>query len=186
MADTYFPRSDFAHVKSSRISLNSSVSAANVDVVRSRFTEVSAFLRSVTWGALSISPRRTASTSGAIAPPDSSIASSTSQEESEERTIDFDQGWDIFLLANDERVHHYQQGHTSITGLRLKLREIMKTGRLIGVACLVLLGCLHYSVKGKTFANIPITLRYRRHQSKNKPQKMTCDDLKSVLSVLVK
>jgi hypothetical protein len=38
------------------------------------------------------------------------------------------------LLANDERMHLYQRGRTSITGLRLKEREIIKTGRLVEVA----------------------------------------------------
>ena len=37
-------------------------------------------------------------------------------------------------LENDERMRPYQRGRASITGLRLKLREIMATGRLVGVA----------------------------------------------------
>jgi hypothetical protein len=35
---------------------------------------------------------------------------------------------------NDERMRPYQRGRASITGLVLKLREIMATGRLVGVA----------------------------------------------------
>ena len=38
------------------------------------------------------------------------------------------------FLQNDERMHHYQRGRASITGLVLKLRIIIETGRLIGVA----------------------------------------------------
>ena len=38
------------------------------------------------------------------------------------------------FLANDERMRPYQRGRASITGLVLKLREIMATGRLVGVA----------------------------------------------------
>ena len=37
-------------------------------------------------------------------------------------------------LPNDERMRPYQRGRASITGLVLKLREIMATGRLVGVA----------------------------------------------------
>jgi len=38
-----------------------------------------------------------------------------------------------FNLPNDERMHHYQRGRTSITGLRLWLRKIIETGRLVVV-----------------------------------------------------
>ena len=34
----------------------------------------------------------------------------------------------------DERMHLYQRGRTSITGLRLEIREIIETGRLEEVA----------------------------------------------------
>ncbi len=37
-------------------------------------------------------------------------------------------------LANDERMRPYQRGRASITGLVLKIRKIMATGRLVGVA----------------------------------------------------
>ncbi len=40
---------------------------------------------------------------------------------------------DFAKWPNDERMHHYQQGRTSITGLVLKLREIIETGRLVVV-----------------------------------------------------
>ena len=40
----------------------------------------------------------------------------------------------VVVLANDERMHRYQRSRTSITGLVLKLREIIETGRLAGVA----------------------------------------------------
>ena len=36
-------------------------------------------------------------------------------------------GW-----ANHERMHHYQRERTSITELRVKLREIIETKRLVG------------------------------------------------------
>jgi hypothetical protein len=36
-------------------------------------------------------------------------------------------------MENDERVHHYQRGRTSITGFGLKLRQIIETGRLVVV-----------------------------------------------------
>jgi hypothetical protein len=37
------------------------------------------------------------------------------------------------FLYNDERMHHYQRRRTSITGLVLKLRRIIETGRLVVV-----------------------------------------------------
>jgi hypothetical protein len=40
----------------------------------------------------------------------------------------------FILLANDERMHHYQRRRTSITGLRLQILGNIETGRLIGVA----------------------------------------------------
>jgi hypothetical protein len=40
----------------------------------------------------------------------------------------------LIIWHNDERMRPYQRGRASITGLRLKLREIMATGRLVGVA----------------------------------------------------
>jgi hypothetical protein len=39
-----------------------------------------------------------------------------------------------FLHLSSKSTQPYQRGRASITGLRLKLREIMKIGRLIGVA----------------------------------------------------
>jgi hypothetical protein len=36
-------------------------------------------------------------------------------------------------FANDERMHHYQRGRASITGLTVELREIIETGRLVVV-----------------------------------------------------
>jgi hypothetical protein len=39
-----------------------------------------------------------------------------------------------YFFANDERMHHYQRGRASITGLMVELREIIETGRLVGVA----------------------------------------------------
>jgi hypothetical protein len=45
--------------------------------------------------------------------------------------------WDCtvheFSLTNDERMHHYQRGRTSITGLMVELRKIIETGRLVVV-----------------------------------------------------
>jgi hypothetical protein len=38
-----------------------------------------------------------------------------------------------FDPANDERMHHYQRGRASITGLVLKLRGSIETGRLVVV-----------------------------------------------------
>jgi hypothetical protein len=38
-----------------------------------------------------------------------------------------------FVLANDERVHHYQRGRASITGLGLWLGESIETERLVVV-----------------------------------------------------
>jgi hypothetical protein len=38
-----------------------------------------------------------------------------------------------FFLENDERMHHYQRGRVSITGLMVELREIIETGRLVVV-----------------------------------------------------
>jgi hypothetical protein len=35
--------------------------------------------------------------------------------------------------ANDEHIHHYQRGRMSITGLKLELRKIIETGRLVVV-----------------------------------------------------
>jgi hypothetical protein len=40
----------------------------------------------------------------------------------------------LILLANDERMHHYQRGRASITGLMVELRKIIETGRLVVVA----------------------------------------------------
>jgi hypothetical protein len=37
------------------------------------------------------------------------------------------------ILENDERMHPYQRGRASITGLVFELREIIETGRLVGV-----------------------------------------------------
>ncbi len=37
------------------------------------------------------------------------------------------------FLVNDERMHHYQRGRASITGLMVELREIIETGRLVVV-----------------------------------------------------
>ena len=37
-------------------------------------------------------------------------------------------------MQNDERMHHYQRGRKSITGLRLEIREIIETERLVEVA----------------------------------------------------
>jgi hypothetical protein len=51
---------------------------------------------------------------------------------SEDQKNDVVLHWNI--LVNDERMRPYQRGRASITGLRLKLREIMATGRLVGVA----------------------------------------------------
>jgi hypothetical protein len=39
----------------------------------------------------------------------------------------------LHFLQNDERMHHYQRGRTSIMGLVLKLRGIIETGRLVVV-----------------------------------------------------
>jgi hypothetical protein len=46
---------------------------------------------------------------------------------------------EFIFLENDERMHHYQRGRTSITGLMVKLRKIIETGRLVvvGMARLV-------------------------------------------------
>ena len=48
-------------------------------------------------------------------------------------------------LPNDERMHHYQRGRASITGLMVELREIIDTGRLVVVVMtrLVLLSFLY-------------------------------------------
>jgi hypothetical protein len=46
------------------------------------------------------------------------------------------------FLQNDERMHHYQRGRTSSTGLRLKLREVIETGRLVVVVMTRLVGLL--------------------------------------------
>jgi hypothetical protein len=54
-------------------------------------------------------------------------------------------------ISTSKSTHPYQRGRTSITGLRLKLRKIMKTGRLIGVACLGLFSffsLLHWRREG--------------------------------------
>jgi hypothetical protein len=40
----------------------------------------------------------------------------------------------FIILANDERMHLYQRERTWITVLRLKLGEIIETGRLVEVA----------------------------------------------------
>jgi hypothetical protein len=40
----------------------------------------------------------------------------------------------VLVLLTSKSTHRYQRGRASITGLRLKLRKGMKTGRLIGVA----------------------------------------------------
>jgi hypothetical protein len=48
-----------------------------------------------------------------------------------------------FSLANDERMHHYQRGRASITGIGLKLRRIIETGRLVGVVMTRLVSPLH-------------------------------------------
>lgn len=47
-----------------------------------------------------------------------------------------------FLSRTSKSTHPYQRERASITGLRLKLRESMKTGRLIGVAVARLVRCL--------------------------------------------
>ena len=39
----------------------------------------------------------------------------------------------LHFLQNDERMHHYQRGRASITGLMVELREIIETGRLVVV-----------------------------------------------------
>jgi hypothetical protein len=39
----------------------------------------------------------------------------------------------IDFLPNDERMHHYQRGRGSITGLMVELRKIIETGRLVVV-----------------------------------------------------
>jgi hypothetical protein len=39
----------------------------------------------------------------------------------------------VFSEINDERMHHYLRGRASITGLVLKLRQIIETGRLVVV-----------------------------------------------------
>lgn len=48
-------------------------------------------------------------------------------------------------MAYDERMHHYQRGRASITGLMVELREIIETGRLVVVVMtrLVLLSFLY-------------------------------------------
>ena len=39
---------------------------------------------------------------------------------------------DVFhFWHNDERMHHYQRGRTSITGLMVELRKIIETERLV-------------------------------------------------------
>jgi hypothetical protein len=40
----------------------------------------------------------------------------------------------FIFLHNDERMHLYQRGRTSITGLRLELGKIIETRRLVEVA----------------------------------------------------
>ena len=40
---------------------------------------------------------------------------------------------EIHFVANVERMHHYQRGRASITGLMFELREIIETGRLVVV-----------------------------------------------------
>jgi hypothetical protein len=37
------------------------------------------------------------------------------------------------ILCLLKRIHHYQRGRKSITGLRFKLRELIGTGRLVVV-----------------------------------------------------
>jgi hypothetical protein len=46
----------------------------------------------------------------------------------------------VFLISDrtSKSTQPYQRGRASITGLKLNLETGMKTGRLIGVACLVL------------------------------------------------
>ena len=54
-------------------------------------------------------------------------------------------GVDVFA-PNDERMHHYQRGRTSITGLMLELRKSIETGRLVVVAMTRLVLRSFYSV----------------------------------------
>jgi hypothetical protein len=46
----------------------------------------------------------------------------------------------IIFCPTSKRTHPYQRGRASITGLGLKLRKIIETGRLIGVARCGLIG----------------------------------------------
>jgi hypothetical protein len=39
----------------------------------------------------------------------------------------------LVFSDNDERMHHYQQGRASITGLMVELRKSIETGRLVVV-----------------------------------------------------
>jgi hypothetical protein len=48
-------------------------------------------------------------------------------------------------LPNGKRVHPYQRGRASITGFGLWLREIIETGRLVGVVTARLVGLLQFS-----------------------------------------
>ena len=49
----------------------------------------------------------------------------------------------LILVANDERTHPYQRGRGLIMGLRLWLRKIIETERLVGVAVARLVSILH-------------------------------------------
>jgi hypothetical protein len=46
---------------------------------------------------------------------------------------DFSETEPLHLSQNDERMHHYQRRRASLTGLMVKLREVIETGRLVVV-----------------------------------------------------
>ena len=47
--------------------------------------------------------------------------------------MDLNLGFSLFFSANVKRVHHYQRGRTSITGLGLGSGKTMETERLVVV-----------------------------------------------------
>jgi hypothetical protein len=61
-------------------------------------------------------------------PPESAKASAPDKQVAMKRMVR------IIFWQNDEHVHHYQRERASITGLKVEIRKIIETERLVVVA----------------------------------------------------
>ena len=73
----------------------------------------------------------------------------------------------VFISERQRARNRYQRGRASITGLRLNDKRGMKTGRLIGVACLDLFAFLSLSALEKYDPYVKFLVCPLKHEDVN-------------------